>query len=232
MQNSHDFELLLVKDQGNFWEVIGITYSNAMLVEPDCSTLRATLFAIEDCKKALHDGKRITISKVLEFSEVQPNDLIINDVNELERIKLVALNEVSARMQHLILTVSIIDAMDFMQTYMQLLNAGIFITDSNREDKYLEIIEKSQEIEEPTQLSQDASFEQEQEYITNKKLFDDAQTNLATLEKYLNAYDKLFKVKYVYDTLNAVKIDIENATDSNTISKIMAEYNKKIDAFK
>jgi hypothetical protein len=44
---NNNFELLLVKDQHNFWEVIGITYSNAMLVEPNCTTLRATLFTIE-----------------------------------------------------------------------------------------------------------------------------------------------------------------------------------------
>jgi hypothetical protein len=41
-----------------------------MLVEPECTTLRATLFAIEDCKRALADGKKITISKTIEYSEV------------------------------------------------------------------------------------------------------------------------------------------------------------------
>ena len=83
----HNFELLLVKDKGNFWQVIGITYSNAMLVEPDCSTLRATLFTIEDCKKALTEGKIITLSKAHEYSEVQPNDLIIEVIDELDRYK-------------------------------------------------------------------------------------------------------------------------------------------------
>jgi len=94
---NHNFELLLVKDKGDHWEVIGITYSNAMLVEPDCSTLRATLFTIEDCKKALSEGKRITISKATEYSEVQPKDLVIETASELDRCKQMAVNEIAAR---------------------------------------------------------------------------------------------------------------------------------------
>ena len=94
---NHNFELLLAKDKNTYWEIIGITYSNAMQIEPDCSTLRATLFAIEDCKKALADGKRITISKENEYSEIQPKDLIIEAVDDLERHKLMAINEVAAR---------------------------------------------------------------------------------------------------------------------------------------
>ena len=96
--NSNGFELLLVKDCGNFWQVIGITYSNAMPIEPDCNVLRATLFAVEDCKKSLAEGKKITISKSLDYSEVQPNDLVIEEVDELCRCKRMAVNEVSARM--------------------------------------------------------------------------------------------------------------------------------------
>jgi hypothetical protein len=84
---SSSFEVLLAKDQGNFWEVIGITYSNAMLVEPECTTLRATLFAIEECKQALANGKKITISKTIEYSEVQPKDLVIEVIDELSRCK-------------------------------------------------------------------------------------------------------------------------------------------------
>ena len=228
----HNFELLLVKDQGNFWQVQGITYSNAMLVEPDCSTLRATLFTIEDCKKALSEGKKITISKVQEYSEVQPHDLVIEVTDHLGGCKQMAINEVTARMHQLILAVSIIDSMDFLQTYMQLLNAGIYITDENREDKYLEIIEKSQEVEEPIELNSDATFEEEQEFILKKKQYTDAQTNLATLEKYLNAYDKLTNVKYVYDILNAIKQNIENSTTISDIEKYVNEYKEKLQAFK
>ena len=60
---------------------------------------------------------------------------------------------------------NIIDAMDYLNCYMKLMAAGIFITDSNREDKYFEIIEAAQENEEPAPLKEDATFEEEQNYI-------------------------------------------------------------------
>lgn len=201
---NHNFELLLVKDKNEYWEVIGITYSNAMLVEPDCSTLRATLFAIEDCKKALSEGKRITISKVIEYSEVQPKDLIIEVTSELDRCKQMAINEVAARIHQAIFAVNVIDLMDYLDCYINLLNAGYFITDANREDKYFEVIEASQECEEPAPLKEDATFEDEQKYIEAKRKYDIAQANLSTLEKYLNSYDNLAaaksKIKFFTDT--------------------------------
>ena len=228
----HDFELLLVKDNGNFWEVIGITYSNAMLVEPDCTTLRATLFAIEDCKKALSEGKKITVSKKTEFSEVQPKDLVIEVVDELQRHKQMAINEVAARMHQALFAVNVIDLMDYLNNYVTLLNAGYYITDANREDKYFEVIEASQECEEPEALKDDATFEQEQEYIEKKQKYDNAQFNLNTLEKYLNSYDKLANIKHISDFLTDTRKKIEAAHSIEEISDIMQVYKSNIANYK
>ena len=216
MNNKH-FELLLAKDQGNFWEVIGITYSNAMLVEPECTTLRATLFAIEDCKRALASGKKITIDKTIEYSEVQPKDLVIETADELSRYKQMAINEVAARMHQALFAINIIDLMDYLNCYINLLNAGYFITDKNREDKYFEIIEASQSIEEPMPLDDNATFEDESAYIEQKQKYDSAQYDLLTLEKYLNVYDKLTRVKHITDFLTDTRTKIEK---SNTIDEI------------
>ena len=228
----HDFELLLVKDQGNFWEVIGITYSNAMLVEPDCATLRATLFAIEDCKKALSEGKKITVSKKTEFSEVQPKDLVIESVDELSRHKLMAINEVAARMHQALFAVNVIDLMDYLNNYVALLNAGYYITDANREDKYFEVIEASQECEEPAALKDDATFEQEQEYIEKKQKYDNAQFNLNTLEKYLNSYDKLANIKHISDFLTETRKKIEDANSIEEVNDIMQIYKSNLVNYK
>ena len=228
----HDFELLLVKDQGNFWEVIGITYSNAMLVEPDCATLRATLFAIEDCKKALSEGKKITVSKKTEFSEVQPKDLVIESVDELSRHKLMAINEVAARMHQALFAVNVIDLMDYLNNYVTLLNAGYYITDANREDKYFEVIEASQECEEPEALKDDATFEQEQEYIEKKQKYDNAQANLSTLEKYLNSYDRLSNIKHISDFLTETRKKIEDANSIEEINDIMQIYKSNLVNYK
>ena len=228
----HDFELLLVKDNGNFWEVIGITYSNAMLVEPDCTTLRATLFAIEDCKKALSEGKKITVSKKTEFSEVQPKDLVIEAVDELSRHKQMAINEVAARMHQALFAVNVIDLMDYLNNYVTLLNAGYYITDANREDKYFEVIEASQECEEPEALKDDATFEQEQEYIEKKQKYDNAQFNLNTLEKYLNSYDKLTQLKHITDFLTETRKKIEEASTIEDVQQIINVYKTNLSNYK
>ena len=228
----HDFELLLVKDNGNFWEVIGITYSNAMLVEPDCATLRATLFAIEDCKKALSEGKKITVSKKTEFSEVQPKDLVIEVVDELQRHKQMAINEVAARMHQALFAVNVIDLMDYLNNYVVLLNAGYYITDANREDKYFEVIEASQECEEPEALKDDATFEQEQEYIEKKQKYDNAQFNLNTLEKYLNSYDKLANIKHITDFLTETRKKIEEASTIEDVQQIINVYKTNLSNYK
>ena len=226
------FELLLVKDQGNFWEVIGITYSNAMLVEPNCATLRATLFAIEDCKKALSEGKKITVSKKTEFSEVQPKDLVIETLDELSRYKQMAINEVAARMHQALFAVNVIDLMDYLNNYIALLNAGYYITDANREDKYFEVIEASQECEEPEALKDDATFEQEQEYIEKKQKYDNAQFNLNTLEKYLNSYDKLANIKHISDFLTETRKKIEDANSIEEINDIVQIYKSNLVNYK
>ena len=229
---NNGFELLLAKDNGNFWEVIGITYSNAMLVEPDCSTLRATLFAIEDCKKALSEGKKITVSKKTEFSEVQPKDLVIETLDELSRHKQMAINEVAARMHQALFAVNVIDLMDYLNNYVALLNAGYYITDANREDKYFEVIEASQECEEPEALKDDATFEQEQEYIEKKQKYDNAQFNLNTLEKYLNSYDKLTQLKHITDFLTETRKKIEEASTIEDVQQIINVYKTNLSNYK
>ena len=228
----HNFELLLAKDQGNYFEVIGITYSNAMLVEPDCSTLRATLFAIEECKKALAEGKKITISKIQEYSEVQPKDLVIEAVDELSRHKQMAINEVAERMHQALFAVNVIDLMDYLNNYVALLNAGYYITDANREDKYFEVIEASQECEEPAALKEDATFEQEQEYIEKKQKYDNAQSNLNTLEKYLNSYDKLSILKNNTSFLVDTRTKLEGAQTIEEVNDIMKVYKSNLANYK
>ena len=169
--NNNGFELLLVRDKGEYWQVIGITYSDALAVEPDCSALRASLYTIEACKKALAENKLVTISKKTEHSEVLPHELVIEAPTELDNYKQIAINEVLARMHQTIFAINVIDLMDYLDCYINLLNAGYFITDANREDKYFEVIQDSQECEEPAPLSPDATFEDEQKYIEMKQKY-------------------------------------------------------------
>ena len=109
--------------------------------------------------------------------------------------------------------------------------AGIFITDSNREDKYFEIIEAAQENEEPTPLKEDATFEEEQNYIEQKKKYEVSQENLSTLEKYLNAYDKLAKINFTNTLLNNIKESIQSAESVQAVDEILKQNEDKIKDF-
>ena len=232
MNQKTSFELLLVRDKIDYWEVEGITYSNAMRIEPGCQTLRATLFAIEACKKALAEGAVITIGKKLQYAEVQPGDLVIGHASEIETARRRAINEISARMHQALFAISILDLMDYLNDYMKLLNAGCFITDENREDKYFEIIEAAQENEEPADIPNDSSFEQQQEYIEKKQKYNLAQENLKTLESYLNNYDKLSQYKTIVDFMMDTRKKINDAQSIEDINYIMTVYKTNLENYK
>ncbi|MBP5784736.1 MAG: hypothetical protein J6W16_04035 [Methanobrevibacter sp.] len=91
--------------------------------------------------EALKQGKKILIPKDLLYSEVTPNDIFVQNDNELEVAKRAAKKYVLNLMNGNVTRINVLNVIDYMQCYMKLMNAGIFITDENREDKYFEIIE-------------------------------------------------------------------------------------------
>lgn len=105
------------------------------------------------------------VSKNHEFDEILPSDLVIEKLDELSSKKRIALNDVSVLMQQNILGLCVVDAMSYLKSYMDLLASGIFINNSNREDKYFEVIEAAQTNLEPDPLPEDATAEEEQEWI-------------------------------------------------------------------
>jgi hypothetical protein len=111
------------------------------------------------------------------------------------------------------------------------LNKGYYITDENREEKYFEIIEQTQSVEEPEELGSDYTFEDEQKYIDDKRNYDNAQNTLTILENYLNAYDNLSKIQNVCNILNESKEKIESATTEQEVAIIKDEYVKQINKF-
>lgn len=222
-------ELLLGKSNGNFWEICGITYFGASSFDDDLVALKASKIAIEKTKEALSRGKIVVVSKKHEFAEILPSDLVIEDVDELTAKKRIALNDINAAMHQNILSLCVMDALDYLKSYMDLLAGGVFVNNSNREDKYFEIIESAQANPEPEPLSDDASIEEEQEYLNKKRLHKIAQDNLETLEKYLNSLDKIQKIDGVNKMLQDAKESIEQANDENEIDEAIEKYNKILD---
>lgn len=218
-----DFEVLLVEDAGEAWNVIGTTGMSASSVIKGDKTVRASKNAVLIAKHELELGNKVAMAKNFTGVEVTPNDLVITQTDELTRAKQLALNTIVNLIQQNILNVTVIESMEYLDSYMKLMNAGIFITDANREDKYFEVIEAAQTNEEPSPLPENAAFSEEQKYAEQKKKYDQAQENLKTLEKYLNGYDRLAKISYVNSILTSMREKVTNAMSIEAVNQCMAE---------
>lgn len=226
-----DYETLLVRDGGDHWRVVGTSYSNAMNPEPGSKVLKASLLTIAKVKELLAKGVAVGFPKMMQFPEAQLSDIIEIQSDELTTRIRVAVNDISTAMQQMIIGVSVIDVMEYMNNYIKLLNAGYFITDSNREDKYFEIIEKSQDNPEPDPLPENPTFDQEQKHATMMRNYTEAKENLSTLEKYLNAYDRIARVKYVYDLMDGTRQKVLASKTVEEVDFAMDEYLKKLQDF-
>ena len=89
----------------------------------------------------MSEGKSIYVPKSHPYSEVVPSDFVVNEEDPLARAKRIALHDINNKLQQNIFNMNVVDSMDYLDCYMKLMAAGIFITDANREDKYFEIIE-------------------------------------------------------------------------------------------
>ena len=224
-------EFLLAKDCGDSYQIQGITYNNAPSFDQNLCSLKASVLALANAKTLLSEGKNIYVPKSHPYSEVVPSDFVVNEEDPLARAKRIALHDINNKLQQNIFNMNVVDSMDYLDCYMKLMAAGIFITDANREDKYFEIIEAAQTNDDPGNLPVDATFEQEQEFLAKKKAYTTAQSNLNTLEKYLNAYDKLIIISFVHKILIDAKTNVESSTSVEEVHKHVAAYEAKIDSY-
>lgn len=225
-----DIQELVVKnfDQQS-WKIEGIIGINEpILISGLLTRLPASKNTITIVKNILSHGHEIFISKSNQKHEILPNDLIIKETDDLQRIKNTAIYDIENLIYQNSFSISIIDAFEYLNTYMKLLANGICITDQNREDKYFEIIEAAQTIEKPNPPTNDLSFDEEQKYFDSVSKYETAQNNLNTLEKYLNNYDKLSRISYINSLLSNTKSAILEAKSKDEIIKIINDYKTKI----
>lgn len=233
MENVISFEILVCKEYDeNSFEILTTGFSNELKQENDLKYIKATYITVQQVKFLLSQGKKLLLPKIIDHPEVVLNDIVIvNPNNEFESKKNILLREIENRIHQNILNVCVIDSMDYMDCYMKLLNNGIFITDKNREEKYFEIIEASQTVECPDEPTEDSTFEEEQEYFKKKEEYDRAQANLETLEKYLNAYDNLSKIRYVNQILTEAKNGLYNAETDDELNETINKFNERLTLF-
>lgn len=209
----------------NYYNVISVSYSNTLTVNSKYKIIPASLFALNIVKNALQSGQVVKIPIKLAGPEVRPVDLIITDAgDEITIAKRILINEINSAINQNVLGISIVDMFGFISAFSKLADHGIFITDENREEKYFNIIDHVQQIEMPSELNENATYIEEQEYLEKKRAYAFAQSKLEALEQYLVAYDKIKSI-YAFDKkLKDLLSEIKSVITINDIDIIRKKY--------
>lgn len=166
------FDLALVEDHGTYWQVITTT-KNSMtnLMNTEDRYLRLSFVAYKKIVDALVEGKHVHIPKPLQFDEVMPHEVVVmdsaKDHNPVEAARYSALVSVRILINPEFNRMAGLSLYTFMVLNNDLISAGYVITDKNREEQYLAILDTMDE-----------------ELIRK-------------LEDYLNARDEIDRVSYL-----------------------------------
>lgn len=138
------YDLAIVLNKGLFWEVVGVTKNSFdTIIDGEEKYLKLSSAAANIIKNALNDKKNVRIAKPISLDEVLPNEINIinNDKDELQFIKEATVRKARMLVIPEITKESGFTMYEFTIKNNELCSKGYFITDSNREEKYIEIIE-------------------------------------------------------------------------------------------
>lgn len=138
------YDLAIVEDRGSYYQVVGVTKNSFDLLANKTDTyLKLSESAYQIIKAASDDGKSIRITKPLMANEVLPGEVQVIDVEKTDVEA--AVDSAVIRVRKLVTfelsKVSGFTLYEFNTIHTELLEEGFFITNKNREQKYIEIIE-------------------------------------------------------------------------------------------
>lgn len=124
------FELLKASKEGDKFRIIGTMYSDELNTDEHNTVLRASMFTIEKVKQLLAEGKEVFLPEISKFVEYQIDELIVTDnQTELDIAKNKYLIVLNNKLRNILVSIKFLDMFRFMNSYMVLLNSGIYITD-------------------------------------------------------------------------------------------------------
>jgi len=143
------FDLAVVTDRGSYYQVENLM-KNTLVggAEKDEKVLRLSYMSGKIISDAIVDNKIARINKTLTANEVQPWEIAVVDLAETDPIqdaRNAALVKVRMIVTPEIAKIAGLTLYGFMVLNNDLANAGYFITNDNREEKYLEILETGDE---------------------------------------------------------------------------------------
>ena len=143
------YELALVEDRGAYWQVTNVTKNTLDgLANREERMLKLSYVSYQKIKEALLAEHIVRIPKTLTTDEVLPHELEIIDSSEDNSIKSqrnAAIVKVRMLVTPELAKISGFALYGFMVLNNDMVNAGFAITNDNREEKYLEILETGNE---------------------------------------------------------------------------------------
>jgi hypothetical protein len=119
------------------------TYQNALL-KNDENYIKLSNVAADVIREALANHNKVFLPKNIS-GEMSFTDVIIVETEDLDKEKMMLLSVVYRRIDYQLFMFGAIDFYDFLNLFNKMTSLGYFITDENREEKYIEIIETGDE---------------------------------------------------------------------------------------
>ena len=195
------YDLAIVEDRGPYWRVVNVqqnTMDNQATTQE--RVLRLSFVAHLQIRDALMQGKTVHIPKALQSTEVLVGEYtIINlaETDEIQQARDAATIKVRMLVTPELSKISGFSLYGFTILNNDLASAGYFITDSNREEKYLEILETGDE-----------------------KL-------IQKLEDYLNYKDEIASVASLERKFSSFRTEIRQASTQQEIKELEERFLEK-----
>jgi len=187
-----------VKDLGSYYRARSVAKSDMSYIEPGRQYLKLSALCAEKIKTELEKGSEVLIPKDLE-REVLPMDLVLNETDPLTIAKGVALARMGSKIDGHLASTSAVEFYVFFTIHAKLMDAGYIITDENREEKYLEIINSG------------------------------SDETISALEEYLEARDRINIVAWAYKQLKRAQEAMEDVKNEEEVKRIETSFFEAIE---
>ena len=192
------YELAMVVDCGTYWRVTNVTKNTFdNLVNNDEKLLKLSYVSYKKIEEALLANKTVHINKNMMANEVLPFEVDVKDTSledPLQESKNHNLAKVRMIVSPDLCKIAGLTLYGFMVLNNDLINAGYAITNENREEKYLQILETGDE-----------------------KL-------ISKLEDYLNYKDEIEKVAYLERKFSKFKNDVLSSSTVEDVIELTNKF--------
>lgn len=140
------YKIARIEDAGTTWDITGIVKSDMLFLDGTGSKyMNLSHNTAEKLEDLLLEGKQVFVSKELEFNgpELQPWDLQVREDNLSELALQKVTNIQNAKIRNDRSSEAALSALmfyGFIELNNELIDLGYAISESNREEKYLEIL--------------------------------------------------------------------------------------------